>query len=110
MHFTCKADGYQSDTFRYQWRLNQDDIDGATDKTYIISSVNETDRGMYECVVTNHWNEEDTSDPVQLNVTSMAFTIFVCMYASPKHMIIYIVTFNYLSIYSNHLYMVVTYI
>ena len=97
--------------FRYQWRLNQDDIDGATDKTYIISSVNETDRGMYECVVTNHWNEEDTSDPIQLNVTSMAFTIFVCTYASPKHIPydhLYIVTCNYL--YSNHLYMVIIYI
>ena len=70
VQLTCRADGYQSDMFSYQWRLNQDDINGATDNTYIISSVNETNRGRYQCVVTNHWNEEDTSDPVQLNVTS----------------------------------------
>ena len=77
VQFTCKADGYQSSVFSYQWRLNQDDIDGANDKTYVIPSVNETDRGKYECVVTNHWNGEDTSDPVQLNVTSMGYCIYV---------------------------------
>ena len=71
VQLTCKADGYRSDMFSYQWRLNQEDIDGAINKIYTIPSVNEIDRGMYQCAVTNYWNEKNTSDPVQLNVTSM---------------------------------------
>ena len=79
--FTCMASGYQSDMFSYQWRINQTDIDGATSSSYIIPSVNESEHGTYECVVTNHWNEMEVSAPVQLNVTSMSTTMDVWMYA-----------------------------
>ena len=77
----CRASGYQSDMFSYQWRINQTDIDGATSSSYIIPSVNESEHGTYECVVTNHWNEMEVSAPVQLNVTSMSTTMDVWMYA-----------------------------
>ena len=79
VQLTCKADGYRSDMFSYQWRLNQEDIDGAINKTYTIPSVNETDRGVYQCAVTNYWNEEDTSYPVQLNVTSTPVLYNICV-------------------------------
>ena len=72
--FTCNASGYKSESFTYQWRLDQTDINGATSNNYTISSVNEIDQGMYDCVVTNHWSEMKVSAPVQLNITSMSTT------------------------------------
>lgn len=69
--FTCNANGYRSDMFTYQWKLNKTNINGAILKTYTISSVSETHRGTYECAVTNYWNEAAISSPVQLDVTSM---------------------------------------
>ena len=77
VEFTCKADGYQSDMFTYQWALSNTSIDNATSENYTIPSVSEDDRGMYKCVVTNHWNEEVTSSPLQLNVTSK---YYICMH------------------------------
>jgi len=70
VQFMCVADGYRSDQFRYQWRINGTSIDGATDKVFSISSVSEEDSGSYECVVTNHWNDMNVSSPAQLIVTS----------------------------------------
>ena len=72
--FTCNASGYKSENFTYQWRLGQTDINGATSSNYIIPSVNESDQGMFDCVVTNHWSEMKLSAPVQLNITSMSTT------------------------------------
>ena len=72
--FTCNASGYQSDMFTYQWRLDQTDINGAISRNYVIRSVSESDQGMYDCVVTNHWSEMKVSAPVQLNITSMSIT------------------------------------
>ena len=72
--FTCNASGYKSENFTYQWRLDQTDINGATSGNYTISSVSESDQGMYDCVVTNHWSEMKVSAPIQLNITSMSTT------------------------------------
>ncbi|XP_065904697.1 receptor-type tyrosine-protein phosphatase F-like isoform X2 [Dysidea avara] len=69
VQFTCETDGYRSDQFKYQWRINGTNIDGATDKVFTISSVSEGDSGTYQCVVTNHWNDMNTSNPAQLIVT-----------------------------------------
>ena len=66
----CVANGYQAEMFMYQWRLNGTDISDATDKTLVISSTTESDRGRYECTVTNHWGEMITSDSTELIVTS----------------------------------------
>ena len=81
--FMCRASGYHSDMFSYQWRINQSDIDSATSSSYIIPSVNESEHGMYECVVTNHWNEMQVSAPVQLNITSTyVFYIYMDVYVT----------------------------
>ena len=69
VEFTCEADGYRTEQFSYQWRINGTNIDGATDKVFTILSVSEGDSGTYECVVTNHWNDMNTSS-AQLIVTS----------------------------------------
>jgi len=70
VELTCEADGYRSEQFGYQWRINGTNIDGATDKVFTILSVSEGDSGTYECVVTNHWNDMNTSNPAQLIITS----------------------------------------
>ena len=66
----CVANGYQADMFMYQWRLNGVGINDATNKTLVISSVIESDEGMYECTVTNHWGDMITSNTTQLIITS----------------------------------------
>ncbi|XP_065904635.1 receptor-type tyrosine-protein phosphatase S-like isoform X2 [Dysidea avara] len=71
VQFTCEADGYRSDQFKYQWGINGTNIDGATDKVFTISSVREGDSGTYQCVVTNHWNDKNTSNPAQLIVSNI---------------------------------------
>ena len=73
----CSANGYQEDLFMYQWELNGSDISGATDKTLTISSANYYDSGMYECTVTNHWDDEATSEQMQLTVTGKLYE-FMC--------------------------------
>ena len=62
--------GYQSEHFRYQWRLNGTALFGADNETLDISSADETQTGMYDCVVTNQWNDTSISTPAQLRVTS----------------------------------------
>ena len=84
VNFTCRASGYRSDMFTYQWRINQTVIDNATSSNYIIPSVNESEHGMYECVVTNHWNEMEVSALVQLNITSMS-TTYICVNVCSIH-------------------------
>ena len=66
----CVANGYQADMFMYQWRLNGVDINDATDKTLVISSVAESDGGRYECIVTNHWGDMLTSNTTELILAS----------------------------------------
>ena len=48
--FTVTATG---DNLSYQWQKDGADISGATSATYTISSVMESDEGMYRCVVRN---------------------------------------------------------
>jgi len=79
VQLTCVADGYRSDQFRYLWRINGTHIDDATDKVFTIPSVSEGDSGTYECVVTNHWNDMNTSNPAQLIITSKAILDVVCI-------------------------------
>ena len=69
----CSASGYQGDMFMYQWKHNGSNINGATDKTLIISSVNYINSGMYKCTVTNHWDDMMNSKQIQLTVTGKLF-------------------------------------
>lgn len=73
-HFTCEADGYQAELFKYQWKLNGTDIVNATSRTLTIRSADDSDHGTYQCIVTSDWNEVSTS-PAQLTITSK---IIVC--------------------------------
>jgi len=70
IHFNCMADGYQASMFTYQWKMNGSNILGATNKSLIISSTSNTESGMYQCCVTNHWGEMETSNTTELIVTS----------------------------------------
>lgn len=62
--------GYQSEYFKYQWRLNGTEIFGANNKTLDISSANEIQAEVYDCIVTNQWNDTSVSAPAQLTITS----------------------------------------
>lgn len=72
--FACVAVGYQSEYFEYRWQLNGTEIFGANNNTLDISSAEGTQAGVYECIVTNPWNDTSISAPAQLTVTSM----YVC--------------------------------
>ena len=65
--FECVADGYQSETFKYQWILNGTQLLDANNKTLMIIA---DESGMYGCVVTNYLNMTATSKLAQLTVTS----------------------------------------
>jgi len=65
------AIGYQSEYFKYQWRLNRTEIFGANNKTLDILSASEMQTGVYDCIVTNQWNDTSISIPAHLTVTSM---------------------------------------
>ena len=69
-NFTCVAVGYRSEHFRYQWRLNGTEIIDANNNTLDISSAEEIHTGVYDCIVTNQWNDTSISTPAQLTVTS----------------------------------------
>ena len=68
--FECVAEGYQSETFKYQWRHDNNDISDSNNNMLILTSVTEDHSGSYECVVTNDWNVTATSPPAMLTVTS----------------------------------------
>ena len=68
--FECVAEGYQPETFEYQWRHDNNDVTDSNNKTLILTSVTEDHNGSYECVVTNGWNVTTTTPPEVLTVTS----------------------------------------
>ena len=78
VHFECVADGYQSETFKYQWTFNNSEIPDANNKTLTFTSVSEDDIGVYKCIVTNYLNMTAESAPVQLIVTSNDLFIVFC--------------------------------
>ena len=68
--FKCVAEGYQPETFKYQWIHDNNDLPDSNNKTLILTSVTEDHSGSYECVVTNNWNMMTISPPAMLTVTS----------------------------------------
>ena len=68
--FECVAEGYQSETFNYQWRHDNNDITDSNNKTLILTSVTKDHNGNYECIVTNNWNVTATTPLAVLTVTS----------------------------------------
>ena len=68
--FECVAEGFQPDTFMYQWMFNGIEIVDATDNILMFSSVSEDQNGTYKCIVINYWNITASSASAQLTVTS----------------------------------------
>ena len=68
--FECAADGYQPETFKYQWIFNGTNVSGAINKMLRIPSVSEDNDGMYQCIVTNPWNIVARSTPARAIISS----------------------------------------
>ena len=77
--FECVGDGYQPETFKYQWIFNDTIIPAADDKTLTIMSVSKDDSGVYSCVVINYLNMMAESVPAQLTVTSNDHICLLCL-------------------------------
>lgn len=57
----------------YQWRFNGADIPGATTNSFTIPSVNQTNAGLYDVVITNLSGISATSSPAMLTVGAANF-------------------------------------
>ena len=68
--FITMVTGVGSDNFTYQWRHNGTIISGETEDALMITNVMESDGGDYECIVSNQFGNNDTSNIVALMVTS----------------------------------------
>ncbi|XP_065910263.1 uncharacterized protein [Dysidea avara] len=67
--FTTRVSGVRVENFMYQWRHNGIVITGETRGTLMITNVMESDSGDYECIVTNEYGDNGTSNVVVLVVT-----------------------------------------
>ena len=63
--FVVEATG--TEPLSYQWRKNGTDITDATNTSYAIGAVQESDEGVYDCVATN-MADSATSDVAVLSV------------------------------------------
>jgi hypothetical protein len=92
--FTVTATGTSP---QFQWRKNETDIEGATAAIYTIASVELSDSGSYDCVITNACGTV-TSNPATLTVrTPQILTqpssqtvnvdqpVFFALEADPQH-------------------------
>ena len=68
----------------YQWQLNGADLDpppagvsGATTSTLTIANVQESNEGMYRCVVTNAAGDTN-SNAAQLTVREWSYMYMTC--------------------------------
>jgi len=68
--FTITVSGLGMESFMYQWKHNGSNITGETGDSLDISNVTESDRGNYECVVSNQYGNSVISDVVVLTITS----------------------------------------
>ncbi|MBL7975330.1 MAG: immunoglobulin domain-containing protein [Candidatus Kapabacteria bacterium] len=67
--FTIAASG---GTLTYQWKKNGTAINGATNATYTVNSVTETDQGQYSCTVSGSCGTPVTSQNAPLQVSTPA--------------------------------------
>jgi len=67
--FTIAAAG---GTLTYQWKKNGNSISGATNTTYTITGVSETDQGQYSCTVNGSCGTPVTSQNAPLQVSAPA--------------------------------------
>ena len=78
--FTAMVTGVGSDSFTYEWRHNGAIISGETGDTLMITNVMESDRGEYECIVTNQFGDTDTSSVVVLIASELTIMWYYCMW------------------------------
>ena len=58
--FTTKVSGVGAEKFTYQWKCCGEVINGETRDTLMITNVNDSDAGSYECIVTNEEGDSAT--------------------------------------------------
>ena len=61
VQFTATVSGIGKENFCYQWKHNGTDIKEETDSVIIIENVTETSSGIYQCVVKNLYEDENTA-------------------------------------------------
>ena len=69
---TFSVDVYGSLPITYQWQKDGADIDGATNNTYTINAVAESDTGFYRCIAVNDYGS-DTSNAVSLTLSPKTY-------------------------------------
>ena len=74
--FTCKASGVGSDSFTYQWYLNNHPITGENKKSLNITA-SLADSGSYKCSVKNQYGSTSHSEEVMLIILSAYVTSYV---------------------------------
>ena len=68
--FTCKASGVESDSFTYEWYLNNDPVTGEYDQTLIVTASQVTS-GSYTCSVKNQYGNVSESETAVLIIMRM---------------------------------------
>ncbi len=71
--FSVTAVGWEE--LFYQWRLDGEDIAGATDATYTIDPVTHDDIGSYTCVVSDRCGQSDSTEDVPVTLSFIPPTI-----------------------------------
>ena len=74
--FTTTVTGVGSNNFTYQWRRNGTIISEETEDTLIITNVMESDNGDYDCIVTNKFGDNISSNVVVLMVIGKSVIVY----------------------------------
>ena len=78
--FTTTVSGVGKENFTYQWRFNEEDVNGEISNTLTINSVSKNDGGNYECVIMNEFGDSSTSSASVLSELNTDF--FYSIYRS----------------------------
>lgn len=65
--YTLNVGAVGSSTITYQWKLDGDDVSGATNPVLMLENIDYAQGGVYTCVITNDFGTL-TSDPVTVQV------------------------------------------
>jgi len=71
--FTTTVSGVGKENFTYQWRFNEEDVNGEISNTLTINSVSKNDGGNYECVIMNEFGDSSTSSASVLSELNTDF-------------------------------------
>ena len=68
--FATTVSGVGMEKFTYQWRHRERIIPGKTGDTLMITNVMDSDKGDYECIVTNQYGDHVISNKAHLSILS----------------------------------------